>query len=46
MRDSRFKGSANFQNVVSLANSAKGNDLKGYRGEFVDLVNKASRLKG
>lgn len=45
MRDSRFKGSANFQNVVSLANSAKGNDLKGYRGEFVDLVNKASRLK-
>ncbi|MBX7170768.1 MAG: VWA domain-containing protein [Pyrinomonadaceae bacterium] len=45
MRDSRFKGSANFQNVVSLANSAKGNDLKGYRGEFVDLVNKASRLR-
>lgn len=46
MRDSRFKGSANFDNVMSLANSAKGNDLKGYRNDFVDLARKASRLKG
>jgi Ca-activated chloride channel family protein len=46
MRDSRFKGSSSFQNVMSLANSAVGNDLKGYRSDFVDLVRKAGRLKG
>jgi Ca-activated chloride channel family protein len=46
MRNSRFKGSSNFQNVLNLANSAKGNDLKGYRGDFVDLVQKAGRLRG
>jgi Ca-activated chloride channel family protein len=46
MRNSRFKGSSNFQNVMNLANSAKGNDLKGYRGDFVDLVQKAGRLRG
>lgn len=46
MRNSRFKGSANFDNLMNLANSAKGNDLKGYRSDFVDLARKASRLKG
>ncbi len=46
MRDSRFKGSSSFQNVLSLANSGKGNDLKGYRNDFLELVGKARRLKG
>ncbi len=46
MRDSRFKGASSFQNVLTLANSAKGSDLKNYRSEFVELVSKAGRLKG
>jgi len=45
LRDSRFKGTSNFQQVLSLANSAAGNDLRGYRSEFVKMVEKAKRLK-
>jgi Ca-activated chloride channel homolog len=44
LRDSRYKGGANIGSVVELANSARGNDLNGYRGEFVDLVGQAKRL--
>jgi Ca-activated chloride channel family protein len=44
LRDSRYKGGANIGNVVELANAARGNDLNGYRGEFVDLVGQAKRL--
>jgi Ca-activated chloride channel family protein len=44
LRDSRYKGSADFQNVVSLANVSRGSDLKNYRSEFVTLVEKAKRL--
>ncbi len=46
LRDSRYKGSANFSNLKGLANSALGSDLKGYRGDFISLTEKASRLKG
>jgi len=46
LRDSRFKGSANFSNVYSLAANSRGNDLNNYRGEFIELVEKAKRLKG
>ena len=46
MRDSRYKGSANFSSIESLAKSAKGSDLKGYRGEFLNLIQKARNLKG
>jgi len=46
MRDSRFKGASSFQNVLTLANSAMGSDLKNYRSDFVELVSKAGRLKG
>lgn len=45
LRDSRYKGSADFQNVLALANVSRGNDLKNYRSEFVGLVEKAKRLK-
>lgn len=44
LRDSRYKGSADFQSVATLANSSRGNDLKNYRSEFVELVEKARRL--
>ena len=46
LRDSRYKGSANFGSVQKLANSAKGSDLKNYRSEFITLVKKAANLKG
>ncbi|MCH8021380.1 DUF3520 domain-containing protein [candidate division KSB1 bacterium] len=42
--DSEFKGQASYENVLSLANSAKGSDSEGYRSEFVQLVKKASLL--
>ena len=45
LRDSRYKGNANFNSVLSLAQNSRGNDLKNYRGEFVELVNKASGLR-
>ena len=45
MRDSRYKNSANFANVSKLAESAKGDDLKNYRNEFIELVSKSKQLK-
>ena len=44
LRDSEFKSQASYENVLSLANSAKGSDSEGYRSEFVQLVKKASLL--
>jgi Ca-activated chloride channel family protein len=44
LRDSRYKGSSNVGSILSLANSASGNDLNGYRGEFINLVGQAKRL--
>ncbi|HEV7645853.1 MAG TPA: VWA domain-containing protein [Pyrinomonadaceae bacterium] len=44
LRDSRYKGNANIGSVVDLANTARSNDLNGYRGEFIDLVGQAKRL--
>jgi len=45
LRDSKYKGSANFSNVQNLANASLGNDLKNYRNDFLDLVRKAAGLK-
>ncbi|MGI8788015.1 MAG: vWA domain-containing protein [Pyrinomonadaceae bacterium] len=44
LRDSRYKGAANFRSVSSLAENSTGSDLKNYRGDFLSLVRKASRL--
>jgi Ca-activated chloride channel homolog len=44
LRNSRFKGNSSYQNVLSLANSSVGNDLKGYRSDFTQLVNQAKSL--
>lgn len=46
MRDSRFKGNSSFASLKNLANSSLGNDLKGYRNDFIKLTEKAGRLKG
>jgi Ca-activated chloride channel family protein len=45
LRDSRYKGNANFGNVVNLANGSLGNDLKNYRSDFLNLLEKAKRLR-
>lgn len=46
MRESRFKGNSNFNNLKNLSNSSIGSDLKGYRKDFINLAEKANRLKG
>jgi Ca-activated chloride channel family protein len=38
LRDSEFKGDATYEEVVKLANSARGADKYGYRDEFISLV--------
>ncbi|MDQ3042837.1 MAG: VWA domain-containing protein [Acidobacteriota bacterium] len=45
LRDSRYKGSSNFDNVASLAGNSVGSDLKSYRSDFLDLIRKANRLR-
>ncbi|HEX9931124.1 MAG TPA: VWA domain-containing protein [Pyrinomonadaceae bacterium] len=44
LRDSRYKGNASWNNIVNIARNSRGNDLKGYRAEFVELVEKARRV--
>jgi Ca-activated chloride channel family protein len=44
LRNSEFKQNASFQQVLSLAKSAKGADANGYRQEFISLVNAAGSL--
>jgi len=38
LRESKFVSESNYQQVISLAKSSKGNDTDGYRTEFVRLV--------
>ena len=38
LRDSKFKGHANLDQVVALAKSAIGKDEEGYRAEFIKMV--------
>ncbi|WP_440132662.1 YfbK domain-containing protein [Chitinophaga sancti] len=44
LRNSAFKGKASYEQVLSLAESAKGIDKEGYRAEFIQLVKKAKLL--
>ena len=46
LRDSPYKGAADFDTVVELAGGAKGDDPEGYRAEFVRLARLAAELKG
>ena len=40
VRESDYRGNGNLQLVSKLAEAGKGADGKGYRGEFIKLVNK------
>lgn len=44
LRQSEFKGAANYSQVISLAKSARGEDEEGYRAEFIRLANSAQLL--
>jgi Ca-activated chloride channel homolog len=44
LRDSDYKGAANFDQVLKLANQAKGEDKEGYRAEFIRLVESCKTL--
>ena len=44
LRDSKYKGAANYNNVAALARGATGQDPQGYRTEFVKLVETAQTL--
>jgi Ca-activated chloride channel family protein len=44
LRDSEFDGASNLTEVLHWARSAVGEDLDGYRGEFVRMVEHAIRL--
>jgi Ca-activated chloride channel family protein len=44
LRDSEYKGSASFAQVLELARGAQGPDPGGYRAEFVRLVETAQQL--
>jgi Ca-activated chloride channel family protein len=45
LRDSEYKGSSSFQQLIMMAGSALGKDQEGYRKEFISLAEKASALK-
>ncbi len=46
LKNSPYKGSANYGLVLELAQSAVSHDPNGYRAEFIDMVKKAKSLAG
>ena len=44
LRDSEYKGSASYDQVIGLAKQGLDNDEKGYRREFIRLVEAAKGL--
>lgn len=44
LRDSEYKNDLSYTDVLSLAKKSKGEDGFGYRAEFIDLVDLASRM--
>jgi Ca-activated chloride channel family protein len=45
LRNSQYKGKANYAQIVKMAKSALGKDPEGHRAEFVRLVEQAALLK-
>ncbi|HRH59517.1 MAG TPA: von Willebrand factor type A domain-containing protein [Chitinophagaceae bacterium] len=45
LRDSKYKGSANMNAIVSMARDAMSDDKEGYRKEFLQLVQNTAILK-
>lgn len=45
LRDSQYKGSANYKDILKLAKASKGSDEEGYRADFIKVVEQASLLQ-
>ena len=45
LRDSKYKGTAGYDDVIIRAKEYKGKDDNGYRAEFIQLVEKAQLMK-
>lgn len=45
LRNSAFKGSSSYENVIKTAQKAKGEDKNSYRIDFIELVKKHSQSK-
>jgi Ca-activated chloride channel family protein len=46
LRDSKYKAAANWPQLISLANEAKGKDRDGYRAGFISLAQASQKLQG
>lgn len=44
LRESAFKQKSSYEQIISMAKAAEGNDVNGYRKEFVQLVKNAESL--
>lgn len=44
IRESEYKGDASFEKLIERAQKSKGDDLKGYRSEFIQLAEKGEIL--
>ena len=44
LRNSKFKGDASYKQILELSKASKGNDVEGYRAEFIRLVKTAELL--
>jgi Ca-activated chloride channel family protein len=44
LRDSNYRGTASYDNVLELAAAGLKNDEQGYRAEFVEMVKRAKAL--
>lgn len=44
LRDSEFKGRADYPMILKLAGNARGKDVNGYRAEFINLVSAAEMI--
>jgi len=45
LRNSAYRGDATFNTAVEIAQSSLGEDARGYRAEFLDLVRRAQELQ-
>jgi hypothetical protein len=45
LRDSEYKGTGTFQQVLEWAQQGMGGDVNGYRADFIELVRKVQALK-
>ena len=44
LRDSEFKGNSSYEEALTLAKQARGEDSYGYRSEYISLIEKADLL--